>query len=122
MDTSFTLVEVEIDVTQEHIEQGKRSNCAACPIALAITDMVKDFVLVRVGAHEVRFGAANPDGYYSAIEVSLPLEAQAFIRDYDKGELKLSPTLIALSFKLPIPQGFIMNEELAYQRWSGKIL
>lgn len=41
---------MRINVTQEHIDRGVRGDCAACPIALATTEVIHERVGV-VGLH-----------------------------------------------------------------------
>jgi hypothetical protein len=63
-----------IEVADTHIEQGKRGNCDACPIALAARPVLGR---VEVGSRWIC------SGNWSA---ALPREACEFIQRYDAGD------------------------------------
>lgn len=68
-----------IKVTQKHIDEGKKSDCRNCPVALAIAEAtMQDW--------EVTFNKTWPtDGNYSVL--SLPDLAVNFIFRYDMNEV-----------------------------------
>ena len=64
-----------IDVTQEDINCGLRGGSYSCPIALAVKRATKrDKVAVGLRDICVSYGIYTP----------LPLEAQRFVRDFDR--------------------------------------
>lgn len=71
---------MNINVTQEDINQGKRSRCFECPIALAMS-RVFGFSVGSLG-HEV-FRPSNRDATLGLI----PPEAMRFMRDFDNGSV-----------------------------------
>ena len=65
----------KISVTQEHINRGKREDCAACPIALAAHehDYLRCALILRdsVWVHGVKL-------------TTLPIDARQFMTRFDK--------------------------------------
>lgn len=78
-----------INVTQEHIKQGCRVNCAKCPVALALKERTGDLWLV--GGSYIR-----RNGHNDLIE--LPAVVTQWILDFDDG-IEVQP----FSFELEIP-------------------
>jgi hypothetical protein len=67
---------MKIEVTQDHIERGRRSSCRCCPVALAI-DAPRYKLLVRPNCLE-------NDSFDGASHVCwLPSEASNFISAFD---------------------------------------
>ena len=66
---------MKIEVTQSHIDNGHRTKCKECPIALAIIDVVGEGNEVMVYPHGARI---NGDLYF------LPIQASDFILDFDR--------------------------------------
>lgn len=83
---------MRIEVTQGHIDEGKKADCNRCPIALAIAQHVK--VSFKVGNWLVHFGALGSS--------SLPSNAFCFIQKFDSGQ-PVSP----FSFDIEIPAEFL---------------
>lgn len=61
-----------IQVTQEHIDEGIQASCYACPLALAISEECQTYA--NVGASTVAI-----NGHL----IDLPPEAVSFIRSFD---------------------------------------
>ena len=69
-------MKVKVNVTQNHIQRGRRSNSNYCPIALALKETLG---LKTVSVSDgVLFG-----GGYERLRVQLPLHARKFIRAFD---------------------------------------
>jgi hypothetical protein len=83
-------VKTTINVTQEHIDKGKKISCSNCPVALAIGERVTT-ESVYVHPRFIYLGKLMT-------ERDLPKEAQRFIRRFD-GEKEVEP----FSFDLDIP-------------------
>lgn len=66
---------IQVNVTPEHIKNGKPRKPCSCPIALAVSEKVTGWV--RVGPWDVRAGS---HGY-----ADLPEVAQQFMRKFDGG-------------------------------------
>jgi len=45
---------MKIQITQDHINRGKDHSCTNCPIALALTELIKDCFQVFVGVSHYR--------------------------------------------------------------------
>lgn len=65
---------IVVDVTQEHIDQGKRSSCEECPIALAIKEVNPKYIDVKVELEHVVCGG---------VTYKLPYLASQFVYSYD---------------------------------------
>lgn len=95
--------EIEIEVTAEHIKNGRRGSCCSCPIALAIVGKIKKIEINQVVAlvtyDKVRVFANYPNE--EAI-CGLPYECGRFIRFFDS-QLTVHP----FKFKLFVPENLI---------------
>ena len=73
---------MKVEVTQAMIDEGKRDNCRACPIALALIRATGE-AEVSVGWGQARIGRSfSPDCRF----VSIPHEACLFIAAFDQGQ------------------------------------
>jgi hypothetical protein len=73
-----------ITVTQEHIERGKKKNCAECPVALALHDA--GFPDAYVSFDRVW---ASPDdrlNNYNCLLAFLPILVRVWISNFDSGK------------------------------------
>jgi hypothetical protein len=66
-----------INVTQDHIDNGKKGTANRCPIALAIKDAFGPAVRVYVSITAYQIGPVK--------DRPLPPEAITFIQKYDRG-------------------------------------
>lgn len=92
----------KINVTAEHIENGKTSDCCLCPLALAIKSVVNDAVIVMVGTTAVTLdgpACGSSPGYHTEY---LPTAARFFVSQFDKG-FEVSP----FSFELYIRPDYL---------------
>lgn len=88
-----------VNVTQEHIDRGKRKSCEHCPIALAVLETLE---LSQDGPGGALLGVAdsyvcfyNKDSYQS----KLPPVAADFIDAFDRDKGFVYP----FSFELEVP-------------------
>ena len=81
--------EITVNVTQEDICCGVCGASYSCPIAKAIN---------RLGFKDVSVGDTAVEFAYNQIKVSLPTDAQIFVRQFD-GLVKVQP----FQFKLQVP-------------------
>lgn len=75
---------IEINVTQEDINKGIKSDCSKCPIALAANRVIPNGALAVGGASITYWNEKE------AISILLPEIALKFIRDFDSGR-KVKP-------------------------------
>ena len=68
---------MKIEVTQAHIDAGKRGRCTKCPVALAIMDKL-NVKRVRVGSRVIEIGRPHMDIYRT------PEEVDYFITAFDE--------------------------------------
>ncbi len=66
----------KIQVTQQDIDAGQRGRCATCPIAMAMSRVIDEAVLVELNA-------AVPDSFLTTGWYALPESAASFQRNYD---------------------------------------
>lgn len=76
--------EVEVKITQDHIDKGHRSEARMCPVAYALKDL--GFRNVVVGCKRVGFGEPG-----EMLGFVLPQEAQKWIRNFDSEILESYP-------------------------------
>jgi hypothetical protein len=88
-------MKVEINVTQEHIDNGLADKCFACPVALALSEKVKPAAAVHRGL--ILIGEKN---------LSQPLSVAEFVNDFDEG-VKVEP----FSFSLDIPEEYLRSQQ-----------
>jgi hypothetical protein len=72
-----------INVTAEHIANGKRGECEFCPVALAFQAALD---LGPFASIDVLIGCATITTGGRSIAVSLPEDADQFIVNFDDGE------------------------------------
>ena len=82
---------MRINVTHAHINQGRRHNCRACPIALALSDLYGD------GAADVGLCHIEVWTDWGMQSCLLPEIARTFIRDFDQAN-----PVAPFTFDLPI--------------------
>lgn len=95
------MIEVEISVTEEHIKKGECCMCRACPIALAIDDVLADGYEATVGKHT--YGIC-PKGDHRDVPGSngnLPPQAEDFIAafDFDRHGADVKPFKFQMAIK-----------------------
>ena len=82
---------MQINVTQDHIDKGKKDSCHGCPIALALTEQIplpnghkwcarRDHAKIHVELLAEK--PANYD-FYNYGGTPLSWNAESFIRDFD---------------------------------------
>lgn len=69
-----------IEVTQEHIDAGKRAECGSCPVALAFKEAFPNR-MVRAGYGVLQ---AYQWGAY-VFKARTPLDVQLFMLEFDEG-------------------------------------
>lgn len=75
---------LEIEVTEEHIENGERYMGDRCPIALAVQEEESDLFSVAVGGE--RADVSWFEGSYTEKSYRLGPDGRAFVRAFDRGE------------------------------------
>lgn len=96
---------VKINVTQEHIRDGIKSNCRLCPVALAVQSVVLPSLTVNVRGH-IEF-IDNVFSGYSLGEAHFTHHVGDIIHDYDQG-FSMKP----FSFNTFIPKHLIRHDYL----------
>lgn len=85
---------ITIEVTREDIDQGVRTNCKKCPVALAISRAIGyDDVEVSTGSFYANFGG---NWGLARIMQPLPKFVIALIRWFDTGH-KIAPFSFAIN-------------------------
>jgi hypothetical protein len=84
-----TMPEVEVKVTQEHIENGT-IDCSSCPIALALQD-VSLIAAAWVDEHDLEIELTEE----KSLHISPPRHIADFIRRFDNGE-PVEPTSFSI--------------------------
>ena len=76
-----------VEVKKKHIEEGRKRNRAACPVALALNERLLPPCAARVSASVVSVLTTHATGQ-SHITARSPLtkRTRKFIRDFDTGE------------------------------------
>jgi hypothetical protein len=77
---------MQINVTEKHIENGKKRNCQFCPIALAIGEHLEEGFECHVSRYTLKiYPASNQDldSDFCLTEVNLPQECSTFIGLFD---------------------------------------
>lgn len=79
---------VQVTVTEADIQHGKRADCAACPVALAINRLLKPRYSSRLEQKTITIGLDRVhEGQQELITQQLglyPVEVAAKIRHYDE--------------------------------------
>jgi hypothetical protein len=101
------MIEIEINVTEKHIEEGMKYRCTKCPVALAIMEhpdvnLAEDqYITVWPENVHIKRKILCNDGLSILDEIvrniQLPFSATSFIRAFDNGS-KVKP----FSFKINI--------------------
>jgi len=78
---------MKIQVTQEHIDRGKRGSCGSCPIALAGKAAFPDYQ-IEVGLTSMQFH--DKLTFEHLFGIYLPEKASKFIDDFD-AERRVTP-------------------------------
>ena len=73
----------KINVTQKHIDEGKKGECATCPVALAFKETMHTNVMVGISRTT-----------YSKTSVKNSVGVIKYIRNYDTDKVTLPCTLI----------------------------
>jgi hypothetical protein len=81
-----------IDVTQEHIDKGRKFNAQRCPISLAIKESTGKNNTVGIG------GATLYRNFFADGRYELPLSARLFIINFD-GDRSVEPFSFILEKK-----------------------
>lgn len=97
-------MKLTVTVTAEHIQRGKRLDCARCPIALATRPLLVGCEEVEVFATHVEIRVAPGD----LVHTQLPHEASLFVARFDGG-LYVEP----FTFEMAIPPELIRTETSA---------
>ena len=94
---------IEIQVTEEHIKDGKRTDCKFCPVALAIRDKVKSEYIVDITEIIFIYNSQR------LIKLDHTPETKAFIPDFDSYDPDLPACFQPkpFSFSLDIPQEYL---------------
>lgn len=75
-------MKLTIRVTEKHIKDGVKGNCAACPVALAIQDTCELAKSVSAGNLLIFAESSKAPHYYQAFA---PAEVEWFMTDFDRG-------------------------------------
>jgi hypothetical protein len=76
-------MKLHVNVTQNHIDRGKRCNSERCPVALSILEVLPEVSYVAVD--ERIYVELSDSGDY--IKADTPDEVCSFARAFDKGKL-----------------------------------
>jgi hypothetical protein len=71
---------MKINVTQEHIDNGRRNCADACPIALAVKDAEADAAYISVSRDSIFIDKENQS---HGILMGLPWSARRFVDNFD---------------------------------------
>lgn len=105
MSENMKTISVLVEVTTEDIENGTRMDCQRCPVALAITRLVKEDYYPQVSGrcvsilHSYTESGLDTTLWENVGVTCLPPETQRFVRRYDDGK-----TPEPISFQLEIPE------------------
>lgn len=89
---------MKIQVTEDDIARGIKSDCKFCPIAIAVKRATHQRIGVFVQSHAVYF--LRPDVMQKPFHASyLPLEVENWINDFDEGKKEMQP----IEFELETP-------------------
>jgi hypothetical protein len=75
---------MKIQVTQDHIDRGMQGDCADCPIALAIKEQLKPFLVAVYSVDIIVFKSPSQGTSYKHTKESIQ-----FISKFDRGDLYL---------------------------------
>lgn len=89
----------QINVTQDDIDKGSPRDCCSCPIAFAVSRVVRPDVPVSVGIYQLVIR-----DHEGTVHIRLPQIAEYFRREFDRdGKSAVSP----IQFELDIPERFL---------------
>lgn len=95
-------MKIKIEVTQKHIDNGKSEDCYSCPIALAVSEHLHEYVEAHVMHGSVSFLPITGRDTVT----KLPFEVRDFINEFDEGG-EVEP----FSFELFIPNRHLSAKE-----------
>lgn len=88
---------ITINVSQEHIDKGKRINSVLCPVALAIVDTIKDeYVFVSAGYNGVVIFKGNIE---ECKTYNIPSYVKDYMLEFDHGH-KIKPFSFTLNYPI----------------------
>ena len=112
-------MEVEVKVTEEDIVEGKPLFCSKCPIAKAVTRLLRKPYYAIVGGGSISivsdsdeekknkmfyYGVGNNFDKHHPIDIRANSKVWSFVRQFDSyGQGYVQP----FSFNLDIPEGFL---------------
>lgn len=79
MSDKFELAELEITISQKHIDQGVVADCTKCPAALALLEQVPDTEAVDVDDSRIVFTTI----FGQKVQVEVPQELENFVIRFD---------------------------------------
>ena len=85
--------EIEVPVTQTHIDQGEEGSARSCPIALAVFELFPDVASVLVDEDEVTIITKREDG---SAWWSYNHDHRDWIGDFDESPLLVGETTVTL--------------------------
>lgn len=90
------LIDVVVNVTEDHITRGVRRACSVCPIALALLELT-NCPSIHVGG---RTADLHPPDSRGVFVTTLPAEAGLFVKDFDSNNGLAKPFSFTL-FNMP---------------------
>lgn len=97
---SRKVVRFKVEVTEQDIRDGKRSDCARCPVAKAIARLPGVYH-VEVGKTSVGISFVTDPDPHSIDENELPPEARQFVRWFDRYDDRARPFSFELDVFVP---------------------
>ena len=97
--------EVEFEVTQEHIDHGKKADCENCPVAICILEQLVDGAKIEVdydGLTLYKDFDKSTSEYHTEYNRSTPKEVRMFVTDFDY-DWEVEP----FKFSLFLPMEFL---------------
>lgn len=96
-------MQILVEVTEDHIENGTPDDCETCMVALAIKPYLKRNQDFCIDGTHLLLTTENKD---NPKLIPLPVEVQFFINKFDSGK-RISP----FTFKLDIPKKFLTRSK-----------
>ncbi len=87
----MTLETMKLNITEDHIKNGKPEESEYCPIALAVKEQFQNTSSIWVSSNFIYLRVCNECKTYK-----LPANAQLFIRNFDSN-LSVEPITIELT-------------------------
>lgn len=94
---------VDVEITQDHIENGKRQEASSCPVALCLKELCKENVIVLVDDETIIFSSREASGHTTQQEVKIPDDVSEFVNGFDRG----SPSVKSFKTKINIPRNYL---------------